>query len=178
MASSRSVRKFDARVTRADADGAAVIVRYAPMRAGRGIPHEIVDRVPLGTQEDLAAVGGVGRILRLLRAARLKAPADPYTLSDDPDATAELLCQCQGTRVTLHVAQRFERELVIWTEDGVSRIDRVIDFTEDPNGLSVRRRGGDSTLHIPRHSLIRFNCNTHEYPEVVSVEVPTRASLR
>jgi hypothetical protein len=168
-------RKIDANVLRADADGAGVVVRYAPVR---GTLPEIVDRITLGAPDDVAAVNGVGRLLRLLRAARIKAPRDPYTLGDDPEATAELLRHCQGTRVTLHVAQRFERELVIWTEDGVSRIDRVLDVTEEPDGLSVRRRGGDSLLRIARHSLIRFTVNTREFSEVVSVEIPTKASLR
>ena len=179
MTRNAGARRLEASVVRARAEGAGVVIVYAPLR---GNPPEIDDHVPLvsgsGSGDDLAAVHGVGRVLRVLRAGRIKAPADAYSLADDPDSTAELLTRCRGARVTLHVAQRFERELTVWTEAGVNRIDRVIDVTEDADGLLVRRRGGDSALRIPRRSLIRFSVDTREHPEVISVEVSSKASLR
>jgi hypothetical protein len=175
MADGAATRKLEAVVVGAEPDGAGVVIRYATVR---GTPTELEDRVSLGVRGDLASVHGVGRVLRVLRAGRVKGPSDPYALGDDPDSTASLLRQCRGALVTLHVARRFERMLTIWTEEGISRIDRVLDVTEDAAGLSVRRRGGDSALRIPRQSLIRFVVSTREHPEIISVEVSTKVSLR
>jgi hypothetical protein len=175
MADEATARKLDAFLLGAEPDGAGVLIRYGLVR---GVPPELEDRVPLGAAGDLASVHGVGRVLRVLRAGRVKAPADPYALGDDPETTAALLRQCRGALVTLHVAPRFERMLTVWTEEGVHRIDRVVDVTENDAGLSVRRRGGGSALRIPRQSLIRYSLTTRKYPEIISVEVPTKASLR
>lgn len=169
------VQKVAATVVHAEADGAGVVVRYAPLR---GSAPELEDRVSLGHGGDIETVNGVGRLLRVLRAGRVKSPDDPGDLRHDPDRTASLLLRCRGARVLLHVARRFERRLTLWTDEGVSRIDRVLDVTEDEEALSVRRRGGDSALRVPKGRLIRFSVETREYPEIVSVEVPTRASLR
>jgi hypothetical protein len=175
MADEPATRKLAALVVGAEPDGAGVVIRYAPVRGARS---ELEDRVSLVAGGDLASVHGVGRVLRVLRAGRVKAPADPWELGDDPESTAALLCRCRGALVMLHVARRFERVLTIWTDQGVSRIDHVIDVTEDAAGLSVLRRGGDRALRIPRRSLIRFAVSTREHPEIISVEVPTKASLR
>jgi hypothetical protein len=164
MADAAGTRRLEAIVVRAESDGTGVRIRYAPLRGMSG--------------GDLSSVHGVGRVLRVLRAGRVKGPANPYALGDDPESTASLLRQCRGALVTLHVARRFERALTVWTEDGVSRIDHVLDVTEDDAGLSVRRRGGGSALRIPKTTLIRYSLSTREYPEIVSVEVPTKPSLR
>jgi hypothetical protein len=174
MVDAAGTRKLEAILVGAESDGAGVRVHYSPLR---GMSAELEDRVSLGDR-DLSSVHGVGRVLRVLRAGRVKVPADPYTLGDDPESTASLLRQCRGTLVTLHVARRFERRLTVWTEEGVNRIDQVIDVSEDAAGLSVRRRGGSSVLRIPKTSLIRYSVSTREYPEIISVEVPTKASLR
>jgi hypothetical protein len=153
------------------ADWPEVTVRFEPLRGDR---TPIEDRVRLEPRGELSAIEGVGRILRILRAARVQAPNNLYELADRPEKVAALLRRCVGARVLLHVARRIERVLTVWTEMGVERIEGVVDFGEDGDGLWVRRKGGQSVLRIPRGSLIRFESSSIPHPEVVSVEVPAR----
>ena len=157
----------------AEAEGHSVVVRFAPS-SNR---PEIVDRIPLGPWGDPAAVHGVGRILRILRAGRVKLPAHPYHLEVDAERVAELLRRCRGITVTLRVTRRTERHLTVWTEAGVDHFHGVVDFDEDPEGLWIRRRGGSRVLRIPRHSLIRFSSTSLETSQVIGVDLPTRTSL-
>lgn len=153
------------------ADWPEVIVRFEPLRGDR---TPIEDRIRLEPRGELSAIEGVGRILRIFRAARVRAPDDLYEPGDGSHEVAALLLRCVGARIVLHVAQRIERTLTIWTETGVERIEGVVDFGQDAEGLWVRRKGGQSVLRIPRGSLIRFASSSIPYPEVVSVEVPAR----
>ena len=157
----------------AEAEGNLVVVRFAP-RAGW---PEIEDRIPLGPRGDPTAVHGVGRMLRILRTARVKLPPNPYRLDDDAERAAALVRRCRGTLVTLRVTRRVERELVVWTEAGVDRFRGVVDFEEDELGLWIRRRGGSLVLRIPRRTLIRFTSTARETAQVVGVDVPTRTPL-
>lgn len=134
--------------------------------------------MPLGAEDDLATVEGVGRLLRLLRAARLRAPAEPYAMVADPEDAAALLRRCVGTTVLLHVAVRRRRDLALWTETGVERLGDVIDFGEDEAGLWVRRRGGQGLLHIPRRNLIRYSATSSQLLQVASVEPLPQTRLR
>jgi hypothetical protein len=126
----------------------------------------------------MACVKGIGRVLRILRAGRVRIPNDPYTLGDDPERAATLVLRCQGSSVALTLGRRIERMLTVWTESGVEQIHGVIDYAEDSEGLSVRRKGGQSTLTIPRHSLIRFAPSSTDYFEVISVDIPAGSRLR
>ena len=150
----------------AEADGSRLVVRLTPVR---GNPPEICDRICMGPERDLQTVNGVGRFLRLLRAARMRAPKDPYALHDDLELAAELVRRCRGTTVQLEVRRRLELVLTLWTEAGVERIANVLDVQEESQALAVRRRGGHSVLRIPRDSLIRYESATLASLEVVSV---------
>jgi len=158
-------------VSAADAELATIVVRYAPQR---GSAAEIEDRIFLGRPGDVAAVYGVGRWLRILRAGRVHVKGDPYELCRDTGLALELLRRCIGASVQLIVARRLERTLTLWTDSGVERIGAVMDFVESADGLLVRRRGGGALMHIPRESLIRFESALLERMEVISVDVPPR----
>ena len=151
----------------AEVDGLDLLVRYAPVR---GSPPELVDRIVLGPRGEVGTVEGVGRLLRLLRAGRVRAPDDPYSLHENPERAAELAARCLGARVQVEVKSRFDRVLSIWTESGVERIAGVLDFHEEADALTVRRKGGHSLLRIPRASLIRYEAASTEYLQVVSVD--------
>lgn len=146
-------------------------MRFEPVR---GDPTPIEDRIRLEPHGELPAIEGVGRILRILRAARFRTPERPYEFAADPERLQASLRRCIGARVVLKVARRVERVLTVWTDAGVDRIGGVVDFNEDREGLRIRRRGGQSLLLIPRRSLIRFTCDTFAHPQVIAVEVPER----
>jgi hypothetical protein len=126
----------------------------------------------------MPAIYGVGRLLRILRAARVPAPSDPYQWSASPEEAAALVERCKGAVVHLHLTRRIERVLTLWTEGGVERIRGVLDFTEQPDGLSVQRRGGRAVLFIPRKNLIRYEASSQESYQVSSIEIPPRIRLQ
>jgi hypothetical protein len=153
------------------AERGGVGVRY---QSRSSLGRELLDHLCFGPRGTLAAVHGVGRFLRVMRAGRIRAPDDPYALAKDLEEAARLLNRCRGAELLLTVRSRFERVLTLWTESGVQRIERVVDFREDPGGLAVRRQGGASLLHVPRASMIRYAASTSESFEIVSVEAPPR----
>ena len=155
-------------VAGAEPEAIGVRVRYTTRVGAR----ELWDHLELGPRGSLEAVHGVGRLLRLLRAGRILAPADPYALDADPEQAARLVERCRGARVVLRVRRRLERALTLWTESGVQRIEHVLDFEEESGGLAIRRRGGQSVLRIPRDSMIRYAASAEESLEILSVEVP------
>ncbi len=158
-------------VTAADADLATLVVRYAPQRGG---PPEIEDRLYIGRPGEVAAVFGVGRWLRILRAGRVHVPGDPYELCRDTDRALELLRRCVGANVDLLLARRLERSITLWTDTGVERIGAVMDFVEGTDGLLIRRREGGALMYVARESLIRFESALLERLEVISVDLPPR----
>ncbi|MGH9885861.1 MAG: hypothetical protein ACREBE_10050 [bacterium] len=164
-------RKLTAVLTAADAELQTLVVRYAPQRSAQS---EIEDRIALGPRGDVAAVYGVGRWLRILRAGRVHVPGDPYAVCRDIDLALELLRRCIGTSLELVVARRLERSLSLWTDHGVERIGAVVDFVEGADGLVIRRRGGGPLMYVARESLIRFESALLERLEVVSVEALRR----
>ena len=159
-------KKLACVVSGAETDGASVLVRYSPVR---GQATEIEDRIVFVPAGEVETIASVGRFLRILRAGRVRAPADPYGMHDDLEKVAELVCRCRGAAVEVSVRQRFERVLSVWTESGVERISGVLDFQEEADALAVRRRGGQSVLRIPRASLIRYESTTRERLEVTAI---------
>ncbi len=175
MALSKLQKRLVSVVSGAEVDGAGLIVHFS---SKSGTPHEIEDRIPLTPQGELRTVYGVGRVVRILRAARMRVPRDPYRYCADPQRAVELLQRCSGALVHLRVARRMERVLTLWTEEGVERIRGVLDFFEDADGISVRRRSGESLLVFSRKTLIRYEASSREFFEVVAVEVPPRVALQ
>ncbi len=173
VASSRTPpleRRLEATVSGAEPEASGLRVRYLTRRGAREL-SEFIELWPPGS---LQAVNGVGRLLRLLRAGRIAAPSEPYTLGLDLDEAARWIERCRGACVVLRVRRRLQRELTLWTDTGVERIERVLDYSEDAEGLTVRRLGGRSMLRIPREGMIRFQASSSESLEVLSVEVPPR----
>lgn len=159
-------------VTAADAELSTLVVRYAPQRGG---PPEIEDRIYLGRPGEVAAVYGVGRWLRILRAGRVHVSGDPYELCRDPQHALALLRRCIGASIQLVLARRLERSITLWTETGVEHVGAVVDFVEGADGLLIRRRGGGPLMHVERESLIRFESALLERLEVISVDLPPRS---
>ena len=148
-------------------EGDLLVLRFAP-RSGH--TREIEDRVRLSAQGDMTTIHAVGRVLRLLRAARVRAPQDPYRLVHEREFALGLARRCLGTAVQLRLVRRLTRVLTIWTESGVQHIRGLLDCIETADGLSVLRREGRGALHIARRDLIRYETTTEEDFIVSSIE--------
>jgi hypothetical protein len=161
-------RSTPATVSRIEREGDGLRVHYL---AERGTQREISELLRLSPRGSLPAVHGVGRLLRILRAARLRLPADPYALADDVGRALELLERCRGAKIRLSLRRRMERQLTLWTESGIERIARVVDFEEGVDGLAVRTVGSQTPRWVPRQGLIRYATRAEESMEVTGVEL-------
>jgi hypothetical protein len=159
------VRKLTCTLLSADVDGGRVRIRLKPLRGA-----EVSDWIAFEPRGEPVAVRSVGRFIRILRAGRIRVPDDPYALGADLPLAADLLNRCHGTRMRVHLKRRIERTLTVWTEYGVERMERIVDFEEVDAGLIVRRRGRNSALSIPRGSLIRYEASSSESNEIVAIE--------
>jgi hypothetical protein len=159
------IRNLTCTVSSAEVDGTRVRVRFKPMRGS-----EVSDWIAFEPRGEPQVVNSVGRFIRILRAGRIAPPKDPYGLGASPDEAARLLQQCSGTKLKLKLRQRIEQTLRVWTESGIDRFDRVIEVQESADALVVRRTGGRSALRIPRASMVRYELQTNERLEVISIE--------
>ncbi len=175
LAASPRQRKLTARICGANLKGQTLWVQFEAVRTSLG---EIEDRVQLGPPGDVSAVKGVGRLLRILKAAHVRAPSDPYNLINKPALIHKLMESCVGAMVELVVLRRMERVLTVWTDEGVERIRGVVDYEEDDEFLIVRRRTSQSPFQIPRRTLIRYAPSSREYFVVASIESSSRFRLR
>ncbi len=162
------IRNLTCVVQDAEVDGARVRVRFKAARSAA----EIVDWISFEPRGEPHVVNSVGRFLRVLRAGRIRPPADPYGLGARPADAAELLRRCRGATVKLKLRQRIDRTLSVWTESGIDRFERVLDVEESRDALVVKRAGGHSALRIPRASLVRYELTSDERLEVIAVEAP------
>jgi hypothetical protein len=137
---------------------------------GRGLPDRIDDLAPLGPELDLASVRGVGKVLRLLRAARLSAPDDPRLLLGRVHATCVRLERALGTPVMLHLRSRVQLRFRAWTETGVEEVEDVAEVIEETDAYWVQRRGGLLPVRLPRHQIVRTVTDRETCFEVLHIE--------
>lgn len=167
MAAASLDKKLIAVLSDASLEGPVLMLRYAP-RGGR--PAEIEDPILLDPAGEMATVYAVGRLLRILRAARVRVPSDPYALAAEPERALALARRCLGTPLILHTRRRLERVLVVWSESGVERFRGLVDFDETSEGLLIRRRGGGARMLIRKSEIIRYETSSEEEFVVQSVE--------
>ena len=165
------LRKILSVVSGAHIEGRELIVEYSPVS---GRPPQLLDSIAFAPEGELHVVDGVGRFLRLLRAGRVVAPPDPYRLARNLALAGRLAARCRGARVVLDARSRYQRALSVWTESGLEEIKDVMDFSDEPEELVVRKRGVHTPIRIPRSSLVRFEPSSREYLEIVGLSTAPR----
>jgi hypothetical protein len=151
-------------------DGAAgVWLRFEPLRP-RPDEGRIEDWAELGPALTVPAVQGLGKVLRLLRAARIAAPRDPLGLVGREEAAAELLRRCLGTEVRLELRPRSRVRFLAWTERGVETVHDVEDVIEEPDAYLVRRSRGRFPLRFERAAVIRQRTESERWHEILDIQ--------
>jgi hypothetical protein len=149
-------------------DTVGVALRYQPTRS-RTIVDPIDDFVDLGPDYCIPSVAGLGKVLRILRAARIAAPEEPEVLLGDEEGAAALLARAVGTDLVLELLPRSTVRFVAWTDEGVETIDGVKDVLETPEAFVVLRNAG-LPVRLPRERVIRQQREAVRTFEVVGID--------
>ncbi len=150
-------------------DRAGAWLGFRPERSHLGVDR-IEDFADLGPGLTVPAVFGLGKVLRLLRAARVAPPADPMELVGHGGVAAEWLRRALGTTVRLELRPRTGLRFVVWTEQGVETVEDVEDVLEDGSIILVRRLRGLQPVSFDRASVLRRHTERETWHEVLDIE--------
>lgn len=129
----------------------------------------IQDFADLGPALTIPAVEGLGKVLRILRAARRIPPPDPLALVGQAEHAAELLEPALGIAVVLEVRPRSRLRFTAWTESGVHTVHDVADVVEAADDYFVLRRGDRVPVRLPRHSVVRRSTELERWYEILDI---------
>jgi len=152
-------------------DEVGVLLDFRPLRI-RADLDEIRDFASLGPEPCVSSIAGLGKVLRILRAARIALPDEPRDLLGDEKRAGQLLERALGTPLLLELRPRSRIRFVAWTEQGVETIDNVKEVLETPDDYVVIRWGGRFPVRISREDVIRQKTECERWFEVVDVERP------
>jgi hypothetical protein len=147
--------------------GVALVFRN---EGGRRSIGRIDDFACLDAAESVESALGIGKVLRLLRAARIAPPRSLDSLKGDPTRAAELLRRALGTCVHLEVRPRSRVRFTVWTESGVESVTDVAEVLEDESAYLILRLGGRFPVRLPREQVVRHRTESETWYEVVSIE--------
>ena len=131
---------------------------------------DLEDFADLGPERTVSAVAGLGKVLRILRAARIAVPGDPYGLLGDVEPARALLERALGVRLALEVRPRSQLRFTAWTEDGVETVDHVADVLESDDHFVVMRRDGRVPVRVARKHVVRQRTDVDRWYEILGVE--------
>ncbi len=129
----------------------------------------IEDKAELGPDLSISAVDGIGKVMRILRAARISAPRELLDWVGEVDMAIALLTRARGTRVKLAVRARSDISFVAWTEAGVETVKNVADVRELGNAYVIERQGGGFPVLVPRDGLVRHSTEAERWYEVLDI---------
>jgi hypothetical protein len=147
--------------------GVALVFRS---EGGRRAVGRIDDFACLDETLSVESALGIGKVLRLLRAARIAAPPQANSLRGDPTRAATLLERALGTRVRLEVRPRSRVRFTVWTESEVESVSDVAEVLEDESAYLVLRLGGRFPVRLLREKVVRQRTESETWYEVVSIE--------
>lgn len=169
MAAERSAAaRFTEVAPVSQAGGVGLLLTFRP--TGRLGIDRIEDFADLGPELTVPAVAGVGKVLRILRAARIAGPADPLTLVGHAHEASALLERAVGTAVRLAFRERSRLRFAAWTEDGVEEVLDVVDVREAEDAYVVYRRGARFPVRFDRDEVVRHRTELERWFEVVDIE--------
>ena len=123
-------------------DLVGVMLIFEPLRS-RIVTETIENFAELGTDQDVSAVSGVGKVMRILRCARISAPRTPDAYMDKPVETCALLERALSVELLLELKAR--------SPGSLQRVDR-----ERCRNGSRHQRGRRTGRRFPRGSLCLY----------------------
>ena len=165
----RTTARFVEAIPGRVAERVGVTLCFRPVTSRLGVDL-IEDWAELGPELSVPAVAGLGRVLRVLRAARVRAPDDPALLAGDLDATVLLLGRAVGTTLRLSLRRRTSMRFLVWGEDGFQSVDDVADVREYDDAFVVYRRDQHFPLRFDRGSVLRQRTECDSWYEVLDIE--------
>ncbi|MCZ6463093.1 MAG: hypothetical protein O7A09_02060 [Proteobacteria bacterium] len=149
--------------------GSGVLLSFRPVYARIDV-ERIDDFAYLGPDLELPAVDGLGKVFRILRAARIAVPGKPMDWVDRERELTAFLERAVGTNLLLQLRPRSRMRFTAWTESGVETVEDVIDVLEAPDAYLVIRRRGRYPVRIPRSSVVRQHTECERWYEVLDIE--------
>ena len=170
MASARSIRAvFTGAAPMQAPDASGVVLGFRP--EGRYPNSDHIDcPAVLGPDPSVAAIAGLGWVVRILRAARIAVPADPMAWLGRETLVLEQLERAEGTALMLKVRPRTRVRFTAWTEEGVETLDDIADVVEAKDAYYVRLQNGRFPVRLPREKVVRHQTESVRWYEVLSIE--------
>lgn len=149
--------------------GCGVWLDFRPERSRIDV-DEINDYADLGPEHCVPSVRGIGKVMRLLRAAKLVMPEDPQSMLGEVEEVADRLSRAIGTVVALEVRPRTRSRFTAWSEEGVETIEGVSEVLEAGDALLVFLQRGRHPLRIPRSQIVRYQVESERWYEVMQID--------
>jgi hypothetical protein len=142
---------------------------YQPERS-RSIVDPIDDFADLGPEYCIAAVAGVGKVLRILKAARIACPHGIEDLLGQERRVARLLERAIDTPLLLGLRARNRVRFSAWTDEGIRSLENVSEVHETLDAYVIHLEKGRFPVRIPREAVVRQKTESEQWYEVVQIE--------
>jgi len=133
-----------------------------------------VDRIDaeaaIGPDLDIPSVAGLGKVVRILRAARIAHSSDIEALAGREDLLLDLLGRAVGTPLAVELRPRSRLRFTAWTEHGVETVDDVSEVLEAPDAYLVFRTRGRVPVRVPRELVVRQQTDCERWYEVTGID--------
>jgi hypothetical protein len=171
LANARTIARFLEALPETRGDRLGVLLCFEPL-TGRLGTGRIENWVELGPDLSTDAVEGIGKALRILKVARIVVRATPEELSQDPQALIDLLARAEGTKLRLVLRRRSVLHFLVWTEDGLTRVENVSEVEELEEVYVVTPRGARLPKRFAKERVVRQKTECERWLEVIEIRRP------
>ncbi len=150
-------------------NGLRLELHFRPERRRADIDR-IDTEAAIGPELDIPTVAGLGKVVRILRAARVAHPGDIDELAGREDLVMDLLGRAVGTPLAVELRPRSRLRFTAWTESGIETVDDVLEVHESPDAYLIVRNRGRFPVRVPRDQVIRQQTDCERWYEVTEIE--------